>query len=514
MQTSASRQVRKRARLYGQIKRSALRAADTDERLYWAAAAATFAWSHNFGVWRDDELEAVVEAASREFAPRERCAPRAGEIVYLVSTFSGGGGHTETLMVWSQQAGSAVVSSELEASDASLLSIPVHLCPRDLGPTPRIEWLCRKLAELRPETIILHILPNDVLALTAALAYRRSSGARVMAYDHADVFFWLGAGLVDRVLVSFPSRLEFAHHVRGVPRERLTLVPLTSRERGSPRLAREALGVPPGATLSLTVAAYYKMRPDGHWDYARTLARIMSRHPNHYHLIVGHGQGERPLRRHLKSERVRWLGRRTDVDALLRISDFVVESFPLMGGVFRLDAMREGVPVLAIAHPACPDIFDTGALPADYPLVAQSNAEVERLCARLVEDEALRGEVGASLRRRFERHFSEAAVGRALRDALLSIPTPAPRHDQPFDLSRAPEALTPGPCRFHVALSRAIGALNYSPAMKGTVAARYWAAYAAEALGLRLRRWAKKARPGRGLPGASSENAGGSRAAG
>lgn len=481
------RQLRKRARLFARLRREALHARDAEARLYWVAAAATFAWSHNFGIWRDDGLESVLDEVAGEFAPAGGCAPAAGGAVHVVSMFGGGGGHAEALIMWGRAVGSAVVSSEWETSDMSGLGLESHLCPRGLPPAERVGWLCRKLCELRPETVILHIFPNDVAALAAALAYRRASGARLLLHDHADTSFWLGAGLVDRVVVCFPSRLPFARDARGVPPEKLSLVPLTSRRRDSAPVTRESLGVPPGATLSLTVGAFYKMRPDGHWDYARTLSRVMERHPRHYHLMVGAGAGGEEIRRRLGSERVLWLGLRTDVDALLKVSDFVVESFPLMGGLFRLDAMREGVPVLAVAHPRCPELFDTGAFPADYPLLARSNEEVERLCARLIEEEGLRRTVAASLRERFEEVFSEAAVARALGEALGGVPTPFADARHSYDFSETAAALSPGPCRLHAAMNLAGAALNYSPPLKGALGLGYRAAYVYEALKLRLR---------------------------
>lgn len=487
MRTDPSREMRRRARLFGLLKREALAADSADDRLYWVSAAATFAWSYHFGLWRDDELEAAVEGLAREAAPGDTAAPRPGEVVHLTSTFSGAGGHAEGLLIWTGLRGAAVVSSEWEPSDTSGLGLPAHLCPPGLTPSERVAWLCAALARLRPEMVVLHILPNDVLALVAALAYRRAAGARVLAHDHADTSFWLGAGLVDRVVVCFPSRVPLARVLRRVEPEKISHVPLTSRTRGSAPVAREALGVPPGATLSLTVAAYYKMRPSGHWDYARALSRVMAEHPNHYHLIVGHGRGERELRGRLDSERVLWLGRRTDVDALLGAADFVVESFPLMGGLFRLDAMREGVPVVAISHPACPEIFDTGAFPADYPLLASSNEEIVRLCARLIRDAAFRGEVGEALRRRFAEHFSEGAVARALDDALKGVPADEPAGAQAY----APEVLAPvlmlSRPSLLAALNTAATALDYKPRMRGAFALRYKAAYAVEAVRHRLR---------------------------
>ena len=191
-----------------------------------------------------------------------------------------------------------------------------------------------------------------------------------------------------------------------------------SRERNSAPVSRAELGVPDGATLSISVGNYPKFMPDGYFDYAATVGRLMDEHPTHYHIIVGHGPRGDELKGHLKSERVLWLGKRTDVDALLAASDFVIESFPLMGGLFRLDAMKAGRVLVAVSHPAWPAAYDTDAFAEDYPFVAASNEQVLEHCRSLIADESLRRAAGESLRARYEATFTRDRFSSALNGAL------------------------------------------------------------------------------------------------
>lgn len=493
--------MRRRAASYDAAKRRGLAAEDADEALYWLCVAATVAWLHHFDRWCDPEIDAALERIALGLRPAPAAAEPAGDrLVHLTSTTLDGGGHVEVLQLWCELVGEAVVSTEWDdherARHKGLIepALPVHRCPRGLRPSARVLWIFDKLVETRPRRLVLHLNPNDVLALAACLLYRRASGAELIFYDHADTYFWLGASAADRLIEYRPVGAAVARHRRGVAPEKISFVPPTSRSRHSADVGRAELGVPEGATVSLTVAALYKTRPDGHWDYARTMSRVLSAHPGHRHLLVGHGppSDEEALREGLPRGRARLLGKRTDVDALLRASDFAVESFPMMGSLFRLDAGREGRAVVAVSHPAWPLIFDTGAFPAGYPFVASSNEEVERMCAALIGDAGLRAEAGARLRAHFEEHFSHEAVGRALGRALAGEPYGgAPPGPLEYDPARFTHLLNPAPLNA-LAVEVTVGAdLGYAPPLGVAARVSYYAGYAREALKTRLGRLRK-----------------------
>jgi glycosyltransferase involved in cell wall biosynthesis len=414
-----------------------------DDALFWFSAAGVVGWNYHFGQWGDAEIDRALTEIAQALCAKHKAVdvkPR-GRVTHLTSSIVDGGGHTEVILAWCdllkryENARQTLVSSEWidsrEHGRNSLGSLSesvdaYHLCPKGSSPTEKVSWLYERLMEAGPETVILHVNPNDVLALCAALMLRRSTGARLVFFNHADHVFSLGMSAADRVIEYRPKGARYSIGHRAVEPERIYLVPLGSRPRSSPQVSRTELGVPENCTVSITIAAYYKLVPDEGWNFGRAIYELLSAEPRHYHLIVGHGShgvvGH--IMGHFKTApaevraRLVWLGRRTDVDALLKASDFLVESFPLTGGTLRTDAMRAGTPVVSIKNTRWDLITETGAFPEDYPLVATSNEEVIRFSRLLISDAALRALYGRRLAERYREAFSETAVAAALRNAL------------------------------------------------------------------------------------------------
>jgi glycosyltransferase involved in cell wall biosynthesis len=471
-------ELRRRRAAYEKCKRLALERealGSLDDALFWHCAAATVAWTHPFDKWHDAEADRSIERIALAL-PREPAVAQPDRLAVITSNIIDAGGHIELLQLWLEVARGfeqSILSSEWQDSRANgaqtLASLSarhaVHLCPRQLSPTQKVLWLYRRLCETRPGKVLLDVFPNDVLGLAAAVMYRAASEAELILYDQGETYFWCGASLIDRLFEWRAAGAQIARDLRGIDAGRIHVVPPGSRSRHSAAVSRGELGVPEGSTLSLTVGSYVKFRPDGHFDYPATLDRLMAEHPEHYHLIVGYGQHEDELRSRLKNERVLWLGKRADVDALLDACDFVVESFPVMGGMFRFDAIRVGRPVVAISHPAWPLAFDTGALPPDYPFLATSNEQVVEHSRALIADGALRRRVGASLRRRYESLFSIENFSSALNDAIGGVRARAipPERATPRDAARFALLMNSKPLDFRRQLAAIAELLGYAP---------------------------------------------------
>jgi glycosyltransferase involved in cell wall biosynthesis len=473
-QHPARAELRRRRAVFEKFKRRGLTAEARcrfDDALFWLIAAATTAWMHPFGLWVDAEVEAALSRIARSL-PKRHVGLKPEALVVQTSFLIDGGGHAELILMTLEEAEGrekAVVSSEWLDSHSlgpgvlDSLPCPSSLCLRHLSPSRKVVWLYARLCELAPAKVILNTAPNDLIGVTA-LAMYKETGAEVLYYDQADCSFWVGTTLADRVLAWRDFGVSAAVTLRGIEPDSIRLVRPCASERRSPPVDRSTLGVPEGATLSLTVGNYPKFRPDGHFDYAETLGRLLDEYPNHYHVIVGHGPGERELKARLSNNRVVWLGLRRDVDALLAVSDFVIESFPLMGGLFRHDAMKAARPVVAVSHPAWPEAFDTDAF-GDYPFVAASNEEVLAHCRALIDDDALRTATGEALRRRYEALFSREGFSSALNEALLGGGARAePGRDfLPYDAARFSTLMSPGPVGEDSCLMQVKEALAYAP---------------------------------------------------
>jgi glycosyltransferase involved in cell wall biosynthesis len=449
------RELRRRRAVYETCKARAvehLRRARLDDALFWFSAAGVVGWNYHFGEWCDPEIDrALVEIAQ---TLHEKLPVKTGDrkphgpIAHLTSSIVDGGGHTEVILAWCgllkryEDAEQFLVSSEWINSrehgrnNLGSLSESVdgcHLCPKDLSPTGKILWLYERLREAGPETVILHVNPNDVMALCAALMLRRSTGARLVFFNHADHVFSLGLRLADRIIEYRREGARYSVGHRGVEPERIRVVPLGSRSRNSAKVSRAELGVPENRTVSMTIAAYYKLVPDEDWNFGQAIYELLSAEPDHYHIVVGHGPQAiiRNIMGRFKAapaevhSRLVWLGRRTDIDALLAASDFLIESFPLAGGTLRTDAMRVGIPIVSITNTRWPLITETGAFPEAYPLIAASNEEVVGFSRLLIADAGLRSLYARQLSERYEEAFSEAVIVSALHDALRAQATGA-----------------------------------------------------------------------------------------
>jgi hypothetical protein len=459
-----SEELKRRRAAYEKFLRRGLLAearGSTDDALFWLTAAAALAWLYPFDKWSEPALDSALERIALALPQREAIEPRPDRLVHLASLIIDGGGHVELLMLMLEHLEGFeqfLVSSEWannsrQAGAATLeaLSVPVSLCPSGLRPTQKVRWVFDQLAETRPARIVLTVQPGDLFGLAACLLYRRASGAEFMLMNQGETYFWCGSAQFDRVIEWREAGAHISAGLRGVANERLRIVRPISRPKRSPDVERAALGVPDDATVSLTVAGYHKLKPDGHFDYAASIRRLLEEHPGHFHLMVGYGEGEEALRRELTTERVKWLGRRSDIDALLRVADFVIESFPLGTGMFRLDTAREGRPMVSNSHPAWPLVFDTGAFPPDYPFRAGSNEEILRHSRRLIADASLRRCVGDDLKQWYEQRFSPKLYADALNEAVrgrgAAPPPPAPevleRDAEWFSLLFNPASVSP-----------------------------------------------------------------------
>jgi glycosyltransferase involved in cell wall biosynthesis len=342
------------------------------------------------------------------------------------------GGHTEVIRQWvtaidGMRLDQYLISSELQDSTvlgpAALGAVEartagVALCPRGLSGSERTRWLARRLLEARPDTLILHIDPADVFALTAVEAIRRHKTFEVYFYNHCDHTFSVGWGLADRAVHFCLETVPHSVLRRGLDPSRARWVPLTVDAATEPPMERAPLGVPGDATLSISAAIFHKIVPDQYWNFGEMLGALIEAEPRHHHLLVGDG-----LRRHRwhltralarrprgVRSRVHWLGRRPDLPALFGAADFLLDSAPLSGGTIRIQAMAAGLPVVATYHTFNPLFSWTSAFEEDYPLVATSGDELVSLARELIHQPARRREIGHQLAQRHAAQFSPEAL--------------------------------------------------------------------------------------------------------
>ncbi len=191
--------------------------------------------------------------------------------------------------------------------------------------------------------------------------------------------------------------------------------------------ARAALGLPETARI-----AVWHGRVDMHrkgldvlldaWQRVRAEGAERDRRL----LLVGTGDDAEKMRRRLSEMRpagVRWVDEyvldRAAIRRYLSAGDVYVfpsrhEGFP----VAPVEAMACGLPVVAAAAPGVPDILEGGAAAGGCVVPRGDAAALASALGPLLDDAARSRTLGARARRRVERRFARAAVGRQLRSFL------------------------------------------------------------------------------------------------
>ncbi len=197
---------------------------------------------------------------------------------------------------------------------------------------------------------------------------------------------------------------------------------------GARRALRRHLGIPPGARVVLMAAI---MRPaKGHADLLAAARRVLRDH-DAWFLLAGDGPEQAEVEATIAADptlraRVRCLGFRTDVPALLQASDVVAhpshaDALPTV----LIHALAAGRPVVATRVGGVPELVS----PATGRLVAPR--DVDALAAALVElltDAPLRDRLGAAARARYEVEFRADVWARSLHELYrgLAFQSPGP----------------------------------------------------------------------------------------
>jgi glycosyltransferase involved in cell wall biosynthesis len=182
---------------------------------------------------------------------------------------------------------------------------------------------------------------------------------------------------------------------------------------------RAELGIAPDRVVVTMVSRV--MRTKGVLEYAEAAGQVRSHNPEVVFLLVG-GADDTELNRLTPAEvdgvrqAVRWLGPRTDVPALLALSDLFVLPSIYREGVPRvlLEAAAAGLPLVVARAPGSTDVVQDGenglvVPPRDATALA---AAIERL----VQDGPMRRRCGERARERVVREFSLDVVAGQIRE--------------------------------------------------------------------------------------------------
>ncbi len=250
--------------------------------------------------------------------------------------------------------------------------------------------------------------PATRLAGSPPLVYRNGLTA---TFKNKAINRLLGRWMTRLVVISEPLREEMASY-GWIPEDRLQIIRngIDLRPYQPDPVARERVRAEVGCVGDTVVAAILaRVTPDkGQVETIDALAAIASRHPRAELWIVGEGtlrpQLEAQVRELKLESRVRFLGFRTDIPAVLQAVDIVVQASHREGlGNTLLEAMAAARPIVASTAGGIVDVVvpeETGLLvpPRDVPALAQA-------LDRVYGDATVRERFGAAGRRRAETLF-------------------------------------------------------------------------------------------------------------
>lgn len=212
------------------------------------------------------------------------------------------------------------------------------------------------------------------------------------------------------VAVSRADRAKM-HEVEGISPARTRFLPngIPPVAAGDGARFRAALGIPPGAPLVGTVSV---LRAQKALEVLIEAAGLLApRHPDLRVVIAGTGPEESRLRALAEGTPVVLAGHRRDVPDLLAALDVAVQSSDYEGSPLAvMEYMAAGVPVVATAVGGVPDLIDDGVHGLLVP--PRDPGALAAGISRLLDDGALRAELGANGRERQRREFDATQMVR------------------------------------------------------------------------------------------------------
>ncbi|MDR9768892.1 hypothetical protein [Acetomicrobium sp.] len=117
----------------------------------------------------------------------------------------------------------------------------------------------------------------------------------------------------------------------------------------------ENYGIPESATVSVSIGSFSKVLNDPELDYFRTIGTILRMFPNHYHLFVTKPPAPEILEKYLPEDqdirkRLMVIGPFSNLEPIYGVADFLIETFPQIGGMVKAEAMACKLPIVAFLN--------------------------------------------------------------------------------------------------------------------------------------------------------------------
>jgi glycosyltransferase involved in cell wall biosynthesis len=179
---------------------------------------------------------------------------------------------------------------------------------------------------------------------------------------------------------------------------------------------REELGFPVGAQIVLSAGRHPKFQNEDFWS---AIVDLLQQHPKAQYVVVGPRKQDVPALPEKVVDRIHFLGWRQDFLRILPNADVLIDTYPNGGGQVIVQAMSQGIPVVAHRNNYL-RLFDQNDwnpvedfIQDPEILVPRGDFDqLKRVVSRLLADENYRRDVGERCRAEHVRH---ADVSKAIR---------------------------------------------------------------------------------------------------
>lgn len=336
-------------------------AAPLSRRCLLAYEAAQFAVAHTTDIFSSDVIEKTFLELAQSFSISLPEAYEKDSVLHVMTEAYTAGGHTRCVERWIAQfpehRHSCVVLRQNGRFPEQLRTIVEDSGGRMIFYAPKAPMVERakdlRVLASRFERVILHIHMDDPIAL---IAFGTEEFTRpIVFFNHADHAFWLGVSISDhvadlnfyRLMISVDQRKVKIATKLGIPMEPKKLYSLARHE------ARQRLSIPQDKLVIFSGGQATKYHPIGTPNFFHVVSDLVEYDRNIIFYIAG-PRANSVFWPELKKKypdnifMVGTLDYHTEFMPFLAASDLVLDSYPVGGETFLIDAIRAGRPVLTL----------------------------------------------------------------------------------------------------------------------------------------------------------------------
>lgn len=219
--------------------------------------------------------------------------------------------------------------------------------------TERENKLLKIINEFRPQHVLFHLFPFDVLPLITFGIFLKITKYQINITDHA---FWLGARSIDYSFEFRKRGASISHNQRGIAKDHLLYLPYypwqePNKFEGFPNKTDGKIKVFAGGSL-------YKIE-GGNSEFYKIVKKILEENEDVVFLYAGGGDYTN-IHSFIKinhfEERVILLGNRTDINEVVSHIDIFINTYPMIGGLMSQLAAINRKPILTYKSKSVEDI--------------------------------------------------------------------------------------------------------------------------------------------------------------